>query len=247
MPVKNEEAFKLKSNFLPITVIKFFRCDQRSVLQQLKEIHKAAPNYFRQSPVIMDVTYLKRPSKGLDLAKLSQLLREYQLIPVGIQGLSAAEETMAAGLGLALWRSSTQTEAPQNTQTETTPLTTPLPPKSAPMIVTKPVRSGMRIYAKQSNLVLLAPVSSGAECIADGDIFCYAPVRGRILAGAAGDVQAQIFSHSLEAELIAIAGYYLLYDECPSERAGHFQIVVKESKLHINNFSLERSVSLCQK
>ena len=104
----------------------------------------------------------------------------------------------------------------------------------------------MRVYAKQSNLILLAPVSSGAECIADGDIFCYAPVRGRILAGASGDLQAQIFCQSLDAELIAIAGYYLLYDECPEERNGYFQILLKESKLYIHNFSLERSV-LCQK
>ena len=54
------------------------------------------------------------------------------------------------------------------------------------------------------------------------------------------------FLQSLEAELITIAGYYLLYDECPAERAGHFQIFLKESKIHIDNFSLERSV-LCQK
>ena len=92
MAQKNEEAFKLKANFFPMTVIKFFRCDQRSVLQQLKEIQRKAPNYFHQSPVIIDVTHLKRPAKGLDLAKLSQILREFQLIPVGVQGLSPAEE-----------------------------------------------------------------------------------------------------------------------------------------------------------
>ena len=251
MTQKSEEAFKLKANFFPITVIKFLRCDQRSVLQQLKEIQRAAPNYFHQSPVIMDVTQAKRPAKGLDLGKLSQILREHELLPVGVQGLLEHEETGARALGLALWRSNPDSladEQQENSQTEVqnAPPAVELPAKCSNTIVTKPVRSGMRVYAKQSNLVLLAPVSSGAECIADGDIFCYAPVRGRILAGAGGDQQAQIFCQSLEAELIAIAGYYLLYDECPAERSGCFQIVLKEHKLQIHNFSLERSV-LCQK
>jgi septum site-determining protein MinC len=270
---KSDEAFKLKANFYPVTVIKFFRCDQRSVLQQLKEIQRKAPNYFYQSPVIVDVTHLKRPAKGLDLARLSQILREYQLIPVGVQGLSPAEESSAEALGLALWQSSaankdiqevsesapeyrtgpqSESESESDSQPQSSfpspseEASTRQPSKWPNTVVTKPVRSGMRLYAKQSNLILLAPVSSGAECIADGDIFCYAPVRGRILAGASGDLQAQIFCQSLDAELIAIAGYYLLYDECPPEKNGCFQILLKESKLYIHNFSLERSV-LCQK
>lgn len=241
-------AFQLKANFFPITVIKFSRCDQKSVQQQLKDIRRNAPNYFNQAPVIIDVTQAKRPPKGLDLAKLIAVLREFQLIPVGVQGLSSPEEENSAQeLGL-LWQPHqiSPVTASASVEPEITEQSAPLQSKIPHMIITKPVRSGMRIYAKQSNLVLLAPVSSGAECIADGDVFCYAPVRGRILAGASGDQQAQIFCSLLEAELIAIAGYYLLYDECPEERMGYFQILLKDGKLHINNFSLERSV-LCQK
>lgn len=248
---QSNAAFKLKASFFPITVIKFQRSDQRSVLQQLKEVQRTAPNYFNQSPVIIDVTDLKRPAKGLDLAKLVQTLRQHQLMPVGAQGLLPAEAASAKELGLALWRASASTESASTSAQvgETSAEYTPrqeseepapaalLPPKCSNTIVTKPVRSGMRVYAKQSNLILLAPVSSGAECIADGDVFCYAPVRGRLLAGAGGDLQAQIFCQSLEAELIAIAGYYLLYDEYPVEKTGHFQIVVQENKLHINNWA----------
>jgi septum site-determining protein MinC len=241
-----EPAFRLKAHFFPLTVMKLLRCDQRSILQQLKELHRSAPNYFQQTPVIIDVTELKRPPKGLDLAKLTQLLREYQLIPVAVQGLVGEEIESAQSLGLALWRSQTQTAMEKTAE----PVSPP-PAEVSNMIITKPVRSGTRIYAKQTNLVLLAPVSSGAECIADGDIFCYAPVRGRLLAGASGNLQSQIFCHSLEAELIAIAGYYLLYDEYPIQKSGYFQILLKENKLQVHNFSasasVERSVLLCQK
>lgn len=239
---KSEEAFRLKANFSPITVLKFLRSDQRSILQQLKETKQAAPNFFQQSPVIMDFTEVKRPPKGLDLAKLSQLLREYQLVPVGVQGVSPEEEAQAQELGLALWRGGAGTAKQPEPETATSPH-----PETdyKNIIVTKPVRSGMQIRAKQTNLVILAPVSSGAECIADGDIFCYAPVRGRMLAGASGNTEAQIFCLSLEAELISIAGYYLLYDECPADRSGHFQIFLRSNRIHISNF-LERS-ELCLK
>lgn len=89
-------------------------------------------------------------------------------------------------------------------------------------VVTKPIRSGMHIYAQDSNLILLAPVNPGAECIADGDIHCYAKVRGRLLAGAKNNTNAQIFCQSLEAELVSIAGYYLTYDEFPKRNQDIF-------------------------
>ncbi len=259
MTTKSEEAFKLKANFFSMTVIKFSKCDQRSVIAQLKEIQRTAPSYFHQSPTVIDVTQLKRPVKGLDLSKLCQILRDFQLIPVGVQGLLAEEQSSAQELGLALWQQNSKNPPEKENSSESeTVITTEtsaesessMPPAVLTThntrVITKPVRSGMQVYAKNSHLVLMAPVSSGAECIADGDIFCYAPVRGRILAGANGDCQAKIFSHHLEAELIAIAGYYLIYDECPEPRTGYFQISLKESKIEIHNFSLERSL-LCQK
>lgn len=240
MTVKNEEAFKLKANFLPITIIKFISTEPLSVARQLQEIGSQAPQFFCQTPVILDLTHVKRGARNVDLAQLMELLREHQLIPVGVQGLLPAEEEIAASLSLPLWRSNAATsvteagdsthEEPQQTEADTEGSLTPH------MIINKPVRSGMRIYAKQSHLILLAPVHSGAECIADGNIFCYAPVHGRILAGAGGNLKAQIYCQSLEAELIAIAGYYVLYDECPQDRMGQFQISLKEQKLNFNQF-----------
>ena len=51
-------------------------------------------------------------------------------------------------------------------------------------------------------------VNPGAEVIADGHIHVYAPLRGKAIAGARGDAGARIFSMSLQAELISIAGVY---------------------------------------
>jgi septum site-determining protein MinC len=80
------------------------------------------------------------------------------------------------------------------------------------MIIDTPVRAGQRIYARGSDLVVTAVVNSGAELIADGSIHIYAPLRGRALAGAAGNAQARIFTQSMEAELVSIAGIYQTFE-----------------------------------
>lgn len=93
--------------------------------------------------------------------------------------------------------------------TQTPPKPTVLPT----VIVDKPLRSGQKVYAKGANAVVLAMVSVGAEVIADGDIHVYAPLRGRALAGAAGDNKARIFTTSFDAELVSIAGVWKNFAE----------------------------------
>lgn len=88
---------------------------------------------------------------------------------------------------------------------------------SSTKIITEPVRSGQQIYARESDLVVLAPVSHGAELLADGNIHIYAPLRGRALAGVTGDTNTHIFCQSLEAELISVAGQYKISEDIESE------------------------------
>jgi septum site-determining protein MinC len=93
-------------------------------------------------------------------------------------------------------------------------VTPPAAAEPAPHTVTldKPLRSGQRFYARGSDLIVTAMVSAGAEVIADGNIHVYAPLRGRALAGASGDKAARIFTTSLEAELVSVAGLYRTFD-----------------------------------
>ena len=70
------------------------------------------------------------------------------------------------------------------------------------------LRSGQQVYAKGGDLVVLAMVNFGAELIADGSIHVYAPMRGKAIAGARGNTEAQDLCHRLEPELLAIAGTY---------------------------------------
>jgi septum site-determining protein MinC len=98
--------------------------------------------------------------------------------------------------------------------------------------VRTPVRSGQVIHAVGGDLVVLAPVSAGAELIADGNIHVYAPLRGRALAGAQGNSDVSIFCLGLEAEFLSIAGRYLLAEQIPKGQRG------KAARAHLEEESL---------
>src|SRR3984893_16049632 len=108
------------------------------------------------------------------------------------------------------------------------------PSRAAPRLVTEPVRSGTQIYARGTDLVVTAAVSPGAELVADGNIHVYGALRGRAMAGASGDVEARIFCSRLEAELVSIAGRYLVSEQLPAEQRGFpVQIVLVDDQLTI--------------
>ncbi|QJC36010.1 septum site-determining protein MinC [Enterobacteriaceae endosymbiont of Donacia cincticornis] len=96
-------------------------------------------------------------------------------------------------------------------------------------IIYNPIRSGQQIYAYNSDLVIINNVSTGAELIADGNIHIYGFMRGKALSGANGDKSCQIFCNQLFAELLSIAGEYLLQDQIPKKFLG------KSSRIYLKN------------
>lgn len=104
----------------------------------------------------------------------------------------------------------------------------------SPKLVTKPVRSGQQVYARDTDLVVIGGVGPGAEIIADNNIHVYGPLRGRALCGVAGNTEARIFCRSLEAELVSVAGNYKVLEQIPEELRGKpAQIWYQNDKLMI--------------
>lgn len=87
------------------------------------------------------------------------------------------------------------------------PLAANVPPATT-MVVDRPLRSGQQVYARNADLVVLAMVNPGAEVAADGNIHVYAPLRGRAMAGASGNMNARILTTCFEAELVSVGGVY---------------------------------------
>lgn len=104
----------------------------------------------------------------------------------------------------------------------------------APMLISRPVRSGQQVYARDTDLIIMGPVGPGAEVIADNNIHVYGPLRGRALCGVSGNSETRIFCQSLEAELVSVAGNYRVLEEIPADLRGKpAQIWLDNDRLNI--------------
>jgi|SRR3990167_533037 len=219
------DCFQLKADFLPITVLRLLRHEMDLLQNQLETTILKAPQYFNHAPMIIDFSAIENAGQ-LDVKQICQLLKQYQIQPVAARGLK--KSTMQDELPLIA--DTVKKVSPMNNKTKAKE-----PEKVKTKIITKPVRAGTQIYAKDGDLIMMAPVNAGAEVIADGNIHIYAPLRGRALAGAKGDTDARIFCKQLEAELVSVAGHYLLNEKMDmSQHAQNMvQIYFENNKLMI--------------
>ena len=205
---------------------------------ELAEQVRRSPRFFRNAPVVLDLRGAGAFTGEAEFAEARQFLRRHTLTLIGIQNGLPAQADAAAAAGLASFApNATQ---PSRLRPEPAPSAAPASPGPAAVIaaksrlITQPVRSGTQIYARGGDLVVTAPVSPGAEIMADGNIHVYGVLRGRALAGAGGDVAARIFCSKLEAELVSIAGHYLVSDQIPPEQRGlPVQIALVDDRLTI--------------
>ncbi|MFW6076555.1 MAG: septum site-determining protein MinC [Hyphomicrobiales bacterium] len=87
------------------------------------------------------------------------------------------------------------------------------PKASSTLLIETSVRSGQAIVHPDGDVTVVGSVASGAEIVAGGSIHIYGTLRGRALAGMYGNGKARIFCRRLEAELVAIDGFYKVADE----------------------------------
>jgi len=204
---------------------------------ELAQQVQRSPRFFLNAPVVLDLRGESEFAREAEFAEARRLLRNHTLTLIGVQNAAPAQLNAAQAAGLPSFApNSTQPSRPRPAGS---PASASPPPAAAAaaaksLLVTQPVRSGTQIYARGGDLVVTAPVSPGAEIMADGNIHVYAALRGRALAGASGDGQARIFCSRLEAELVSIAGHYLVSDQLPPEQRGAaVQIALVEDQLTI--------------
>ena len=215
-------AMQLKSDFIPLTVIQLTSINLEQIHQQLKDILKQAPQYFSDTPVVIDVSTLTNAA-DLNLSVLCKQLKQHRLLPIGIRGIPDSEKKHAESNGLKLL---CHTPAKKHTT---------MHHRSSTKFVKQAIRSGRQLYAQNTDLIILGSVNPGAECMADGNIHIYGTLRGRALAGVNGNPETHIFCQRLEAELIAIAGYYLVKENISvtSPRAAMQHIYLESKQLTI--------------
>lgn len=198
-------------------------------LSHLDGLSRRAPGFFHGRPVILDTSNLGGDKPGL-LALLSDLSGR----GIRVMGLEAADAALlgpdvppllsgghAAGQLSIAAEKLAEERAPRPEASE--PLEPPeIPdvPKPASLLIDRPVRSGQSICFPEGDVTVLGSVSSGAEVIAGGSIHVYGALRGRAVAGSAGDSKARIYCRKLEAELLMIDGAFRTDDDLGADLRG---------------------------
>lgn len=191
----SKPSLELKGASFTLSVLHINSSNLQAVMTELDHKLAQAPQFFLGAPLVVNLSAIQHDS--LNLSALKDLLISRQLVIVGITGATTVLSKQAKDLGLAIVKAGKQS-------------TTPPPAPRQTKIVKQNIRSGQQVYAKNGDLIIFGAVGNGAEVIADGSIHIYGALRGKAMAGAAGDTSAVIIAHSLEAELVSIAGQYWL-------------------------------------
>jgi septum site-determining protein MinC len=225
--VEQSSCFQFKASFLPCTILQIIRYDLKDIEQQLITTLSKVPNFFTGAPIIIDIEKIK-VVETIHFSLLKHLLTMHGFIPIGIRGGSDEHKNAAHLEGLPFFPIDKLTSSHSKPTTNT-------PHFQPAKIVSTPIRSGMQIYAKESDLIVTSAVSPGAELFSDGHIHVYSILRGRALAGVQGNKEAKIFCRSLEAELVSIAGHYLTKEDIQalSLPEGMMQIYLNHDQIQI--------------
>lgn len=213
-PLENRSVFELKGSMLALTILELTANDPDRLNVQLAEKVEQAPQFFQDAPIILALDKYPEGAQPLDLASLLSICRQHGLRALAVRTESPEHIAAANLLDIAVLAPSNARERPLAITPAAAQVVEPVKPELMPAkIITQPVRSGQQIYAKNSDLIVLAAVSAGAELLADGNIHVYGPLRGRALAGINGNLDARIFCQQLGAELLSIAGQYKVAED----------------------------------
>ena len=206
--------FELRSGRIDTLLFVVKTADIKVLQSALARRMASSPDFFGNDGVAIDVRALNDQPE-ISLRALTDLLSSFRMRPLGIIGRPTQRAAIEAD-GLALLASpdrrvasSARAAVTAEVAAEATaaPTAPPPSPRPATTLIERPLRSGQRIYAR-GDLIVLDVVSHGAEIIAEGHIHVYAPLRGRAVAGASGNIDARILCTCMEPELICIAGIY---------------------------------------
>lgn len=229
--------FQLKGSAVTVVVLAIVSYEPEQLLARLKEKIDQAPQFFVNSPVLINLDRLENPEAIAGADELLAICRQLDLQPLGFSGVPELLLASVAATGLAVLPTPSERalklpKAPARDVDATRSVETIVETRVETVIetvieerlvqrqskvITRPVRSGQQIYAEGADLIVLAQVSEGAEVLADGHIHIYGSLRGRALAGVKGDESARIFCQQMEAELVSIAGNFVLQDTLPKE------------------------------
>ena len=172
-------------------------------LEEIDATLARSPGFFAGKPVVLDLSAVDLSETAI--AHLVTSLEQRNVRVLGIEGVDPARLTasmpplLTGGRSCVLMQN--EVKKPE------------AKPKPTSLLLESPVRSGQSIVFTEGDVTVLGSVGSGAEIVAGGSIHIYGTLRGRAMAGVNGNSAARIYCQKIEAELLAIDGYYQTAEE----------------------------------
>jgi septum site-determining protein MinC len=194
--------------------VAFVFCPVVPIVGWLEEIDATlarSPGFFVGKPVVLDLSAVDLSQSAIvdlsqsAIAYLVTSLEQRNIRVLGIEGVDAARLT--ANMPPLL------TGGRHCVIKQDEPAWPEAKLKATSLLLESPVRSGQSVVFIEGDVTVLGSVSSGAEIVAGGSIHIYGAFRGRAMAGVNGNSAARIFYQKIEAELLAIDGYYLTAED----------------------------------
>jgi septum site-determining protein MinC len=181
--------------------VAFVFCPAVPIVGWLEEIDATlarSPGFFVGKPVVLDLSAVDLSQSAI--AHLVTSLEQRNIRVLGIEGVDATHVTTSMPPLLTGGRHCVLTQAePRKPEAKSKPTS---------LLLENPVRSGQSVVFTEGDVTVLGSVGSGAEIVAGGSIHIYGALRGRAMAGVNGNPAARIYCQKIEAELLAIDGYY---------------------------------------
>jgi len=169
---------------------------------------RSSAGFFVGRPVVLDLAAV-----SLSGSAVAHLVSELETRDIRIMGIEGADP---AALGPGLPPVLKGGRAANISETSAAPIVAGTEAKEAnALVLDTPVRSGQSVIFPPGDITVLGSIASGAEVVAGGSVHVYGALRGRAMAGCNGNRRARIFCRKLEAELLAIDGYYRAADDIP--------------------------------
>jgi septum site-determining protein MinC len=181
--------------------VAFVFCPVVPIVGWLEEIDATlarSPGFFVGKPVVLDLSAV-----DLSQSAIAHLVTSLEQRNIRVLGIEGVDETRLAASMPPLLTGGRPCVLVQNE-----PKKPEAKPKAASLLLESPVRSGQSIVFTEGDVTVLGSVGSGAEIVAGGSIHIYGTLRGRAMAGVNGNSAARIFCQKIEAELLAIDGFY---------------------------------------
>ncbi|MCK1386369.1 septum site-determining protein MinC [Bradyrhizobium sp. 21] len=180
-------------------------------LQEIDTTIARSPGFFAGRPVVIDLSSVDLSQSGI--GHLLTSLQDRNIRVLGIEGVEEGRLTPMMPPLLSGGRSCVvEPSAPKKAEK--------VEAKATSLLLEAPVRSGQTVIFPEGDVTILGSVGSGAEVVAGGSIHIYGALRGRAMAGVNGHTSARIYCQKIEAELLAIDGFYQTADDIDAALRG---------------------------